>query len=111
MGITRKTRKLTQLHFNICKKIGAKLDSKHQCDFVPKKLEKNREGKVTILWKQQVQTDRTITNNKPDVTIRDSKQETSTLTVVAVPRDINVVMEEGEKMLKYKDLIIEIQRM
>ena len=30
---------------------------------------------------------------------------------VAVPGDINVIKKEAEKVLKYEDLIIEIQRM
>jgi hypothetical protein len=30
---------------------------------------------------------------------------------VAVPGDRNVIQKEAEKILKYKDLIIEIQRM
>ena len=36
----------------------------------------NSEGKITILWNQQVRTDRTIPNNKPEVIIRDNKQGT-----------------------------------
>jgi hypothetical protein len=35
----------------------------------------SREGKVTTLWNQQVRTDRTFPNNKPDITIRDNKQK------------------------------------
>jgi hypothetical protein len=31
-----------------------------------------RGGNVTILWNQQVQTDRTIPNNKPGIIIRDN---------------------------------------
>ena len=33
------------------------------------------------------------------------------LTDVAISRDINVIKKEAEKILKYKDLTIEIQRM
>jgi hypothetical protein len=33
------------------------------------------------------------------------------LTDVAIPRDRNVIKKEAEKILKYKDLITEIQRM
>jgi hypothetical protein len=38
-------------------------------------------------------------------------KETCMLSDVAVPEDINVIKKEAEKILKYKDLIIEIQRM
>jgi len=63
------------------------------------------------LWNQQVQTDRTITNNKPDIINRDNEKGTCTLIDVAISGDRNVIKEEAEKILKYKDLTIEIQRM
>jgi hypothetical protein len=46
---------------------------------VPKSVETSRGGKVTILWNQQVQTDRTIPNNKPDIVIRDNEKGTCML--------------------------------
>jgi hypothetical protein len=60
--------------------------------------------KVTILWNQQVQTDRTIPNNKPDIIIRDNEKGTCMLIDVAIPGDRNVIKKEAEKILKYKDL-------
>ena len=39
-----------QLHFNICKEIGVKLDNKHWYDHVdPKSVDTSHEGKVTII--------------------------------------------------------------
>ena len=67
------------------------LDKKHWYEHVPNSVITNQGGKVTILWNQQVQTDRTIPNNKPDIR--------------------NVIKKEAEKILKFKDLTIEIQRM
>jgi hypothetical protein len=58
-----------------------------------------------------VQTNRTIPNNKPDIIIRDNERGTRMLIDVAVPGDRNVIKKEAEKILKYKDLIIEIQHM
>jgi hypothetical protein len=57
--------KCPQLHFNICKEIGVKLD-KEQWYYVhvPELVETRKEGKVTISWNQQLQTNRTIPNNK-----------------------------------------------
>jgi hypothetical protein len=101
----------TQLHFYICKEPGVKLDNELWYKRVPKPLETSQEGKATILWNPQVQTDRTIPNNKPDITNRDNKEETCMLIDVAIPGDRNVIQKEAEKILKYKDLIIEIQRM
>jgi hypothetical protein len=58
-----------------------------------------------------VQTNRTILNNKPDIIIRDNDKGTCMLIDVAIPGDRNVIKKIAQKILKYKDLIIEIQRM
>jgi len=74
-------------------------------------VETSQGCKVTILWNQQVQTDRTIPNNKPDIIISDNEKGTRVLIDVAISGDRNVIKKEAEKILKYKDLTIEIQRM
>jgi hypothetical protein len=58
-----------------------------------------------------VRTDRTSPNNKPDIIIRDNKQETWRLIDAAIPGERNVIKKEAEKIRKYKDLLIKIQRM
>jgi len=63
------------------------------------------------LWNQQVQTDKTIPNNKPDIIIRDNGKGTCVLIDVAISGDRNVNKKEAEKILKYKNITIEIQRM
>jgi len=87
------------------------LDKKHWYEYVPNSVVTNQEGKVTIVWNQQVQTDRSIPNNKPDIIIQDHERRTCMLIDVAIPGDGNVIKKEAEKILKYKDLTIEIQRM
>ena len=52
-----------------------------------------------------------ITNNKPDIIIRDNGKRTCILIDVGIPGDRNVIKEEADKILKYKDLTLEIQRM
>ena len=101
----------SQLHFNICKERGVKLNNAYWYDHVPKSVETNYEGKVAILWNQRVQTDRTLVSNKPDIIICDDKKGTCMLIGVTIPEDRNVIKKEAEKILKYKDHIIEIQRM
>jgi len=86
------------------------LDKKHRYEHVPKSVETSQGGKVTILWNQQVQTDRTVPNNKPDIIVRDNEKVTFMLIDVAISGDRNVIKKEAEKIL-YKDLTIEIQRM
>jgi len=76
-----------------------------------KSVETRQRGKVTILWNQQVLTDRTFPNNKPGIIIRDNEKGTCMLIDVAISGDRNVIKKEAEKILKYKDLTIEIQRM
>jgi hypothetical protein len=50
-------------------------------------------------------------NDKPDIIISDTEKRTCMLIDVAIPGDRNVIKKEAEKILKYKDLAIEIQRM
>ena len=64
-----------------------------------------------MLWNQQVQTDRTMPNNKPDIIIRDNEKRTCMLIDAAISGGRNVIKKEAEKILKYKDLTTEIQRM
>jgi hypothetical protein len=99
-----------QLCFNICKELGIKLDSELWYKHVPKSGETSQVGKVTILWNQQVQTDRTIPSNKPHIIIWHNEKGTCMLIAIAIAGDRNVTKKEAEKILKYKDLIIEIQR-
>jgi len=87
------------------------IGQKHWYEHVPKSVERSQGGKVTILWNQQVQSDRTIPTNTPDSIIRDNEKGTCMLIDFAISGDRNVVKKEAEKILKYKDLTIEIQRM
>jgi hypothetical protein len=87
------------------------LDKKHWYEHVPKSVETGQAGNVTLLWNQQVRTVRTIPNIKPDIIIRDTEKRTCMLIYVAISWDRNVVKKEAEKILKNKDLTIEIQRM
>jgi hypothetical protein len=94
----------TQLHFNICKEIGVKLDNELWYEHVPKSVKASEEGKVTIVWNQQVQT-----KSKPDIIIWGNGEQMCMLIDVAIPGDGNVIKKGAEKILKYKDLVIEIQ--
>ena len=86
-------------------------NNKHWYERVPKSVETNQGGKVTILWNQEIQTDRTIPNNKSGIIIRDNEKGTCMLIDVAIPGDRNLIKKEAEKIVKYKDLTTEIQRM
>jgi hypothetical protein len=90
---------------------GVKLDKEHWYEHVPKSAETSHEAKVTILWYQQVHIDRTIPNTVPHIIIHDKQKGTCVLTDVAISGDKSVIKKEAEKILKYKDLTIEIQCM
>jgi len=79
------------------KETGVQLDKKPWYERVPKSVETSQGGKVTILWNQQVQTDRTIPNNKPDIMIRDNEKGTCMLIDVAISGDRNVIKTEAER--------------
>jgi hypothetical protein len=51
-----------------------------------------------------------IPNNKPDIIIRDNEKRTCMLVDVTISGDRNVIKKGAEKILNYKDLTIEIQR-
>ena len=64
------------------------------------------EGEVTVLWNQAVKTDREVTANRPDIRIKNKKEETCTLIDVAIAADRNGVQKEAEKEVKIQDFFI-----
>jgi hypothetical protein len=94
--IKRHARVCTQLHLNLCKETGVKLDKKKKWyQHVPKSVETSQEGKVTILWNQQAQTDRNNPNSKPDFIMRDNEKGTGMSVDVAVSGGRNVIKRSG----------------
>ena len=98
-----------QLHFNICKETGLKLDTEHWYEHVPKSVERSHQGKVSILWNQQMQTDRTIPNDTLDIIIYGNDKGMCMLIDAAISGNINVIKKQAKKVLE--DPTIEIQCM
>ena len=71
----------------------------------------NLKIEMTILWNQQVQTDRTVHTAKLDDIVPDNEEGTCVLVDVAISGDRNVIKKEAGKFLKCKDLAIGKQRM
>jgi len=86
--------------FNISKETGLELDNKHWYENIPKSVEMDQEGKAIILWNQQVRTDKSIPNHKPDIIIHDNKQGMCMLIEAAIPGDRNVITTKASKILK-----------
>jgi len=64
---------------------------------------------VTVLWNQAVHSDREVTANMPNITIKTEREKTRILMYVAIPADRNFVQVEAAKKLKYESLCIDIQ--
>jgi hypothetical protein len=79
-----------------------KLYIEHWYEHVPKVVETNQEGKVTILWNKQMKIDRTIPNNEPDIIMCDSEKGTCMLIDIAISGDRTIIKQEAERILKYK---------
>ena len=71
----------------------------------------SKDSKITIMWDMPVNTDRTITANRPDIIIKDSVNSTCKLIDMSIPSNRNIALKEIEKKSKCKDLQLEILRM
>lgn len=67
-------------------------------------------GEDIILWDVSIITDKKVMCNRPDITIHDTKNRTCLFIDVSVPVCRNVVRKEAEKIVKYRNLEIEIQK-
>ena len=67
--------------------------------------------KWKVQWDFSIHTDKTKQANKPDITIKDHKEKACKLIDFSFPIDINISAKEFEKLSKYQDLQIEVERM
>ena len=65
----------------------------------------------TIMWDVPQITDKKTAHNRPDILFVDKKTRKGLLIDVAVPNDCNINKKIAEKITKYKDLKIELQKM
>ncbi|KAF2890058.1 hypothetical protein ILUMI_16115 [Ignelater luminosus] len=96
------------LHYNICKEYGIKVGKKWYEHNPQPVIEA---GETIIMWNKQIQTDREIRANKPDIVIKQKKENKCLIIDVAVPGDRRMKEKEAERVLKYKELALETQRM
>ena len=66
---------------------------------------------MKVLWDFEVRTDRVIPARIPDLIVVDKHEKKATIIDVAVPMDRNINNKEQEKVQKYQDLKLEIQRL
>jgi hypothetical protein len=99
--------------------MGVRLDKEHLYEHVPNSVETSHECMVTILWNQQLKTDGTIPNNKPDIIIcvnetihnnkldiiiHDTETGTCLLIDTAILGDVNVIKKGAIRIYKTKTL-------
>ena len=58
-----------------------------------------------------IQTDKEIKANRPDIVVKDEKKRTCLLIDMSIPTERNTSLKTMEKLTKYKDLEIEIEKM
>ena len=78
-----------------------------------KSVDTRHEFRLILLWHQQVRTDRTTPKNKLYIIIPDNEKETCLLidTAFSGYTSRNMIKKEAEKILKYEDFTVEVQRM
>jgi len=97
-----------RLHWCLCSQFGFPVVKdwwKHD----PRPVEES--DQVKILWDFSIITDRTIHANRPDLILLLKEKRHDFLVDFSCPFDTNVLGKEVEKVDKYQDLLIEIQRL
>ena len=96
------------LHWLLCQEQDIEVPDKWYEHVPDNVVSKNQ---VTLIWDTAVQTDYTIPSNRPDIIVKNQLERTCLLIDVSVPSDRNIYAKRSEKLCKYKDLEIEIQKM
>ena len=65
---------------------------------------------VKVLWDFEIRSEKVIPEQRLNIVANDKTKRTTTVIHVAVPEDLKVNDKE-DKILKYQDLIIEIQKL
>ena len=96
----------SMLRWNFCRKYNLPTADKWWEHKVDKVLHKED---VKILWDFNIQTDKHLAHNIPDITVVEKKRVW--IIDVAIPEDGKIEEKELEKISKYQDLKIEIDRL
>ena len=76
--ISRHNNAAAYLHWSICKDHDLKITDKWY-QHTPETVIHNKDNNLTIMWDMPVNTDRTITANRPDIIVKDSVNSTCKL--------------------------------
>jgi hypothetical protein len=106
--LDRHNRVATYIHWHLLKISNIEVSKKwyeHQPRSVTEK------DNIVIMWDFPIITDRTINANRPDIVYHNKNTRECLLIDVAIPDDNNIALKESDKLSKYRDLEIEINRM
>ncbi|KAL1448377.1 hypothetical protein WDU94_008928 [Cyamophila willieti] len=67
--------------------------------------------RYTVYYDRSVITDRTVSNNRPDIIVHDKQQKSAFLVDIAIPNTHNIESTIVEKKRKYTELLEEIKKM
>ena len=95
------------LHWQILKDLNVKV-SESWLKHVP--TEVTFKNGIKILWDSYIITDKKVPHNRPDIIVFDTNTRECQIIDVAIPVCMNIVKKEAEKITKYRDLEIEIQK-
>ena len=62
------------------------------------------------MWDSPIITEKKVGANRPDVVIHNRKEKSAMIIDFSVPNDINIVAKTAEKLIKYRDLEVEIKK-
>lgn len=96
------------LHWDLCRAYGLEHAGKWY-EHKPEPVIENQD--VKILWDFTIQTDKKISHNRPDIVLIDKRNSKCQIIDVACPGDKRIQGKEIEKIEKYTDLAVEIQRL
>jgi len=96
------------LHRGICSHYGFQTCEKPWM-YAPQPVIESKD--IKILWDFEVKTDHVISARRPDIIVLDYQKKCGLLINVSIPANINIIEKEKEKILKYQDLRIELQKL
>ena len=96
------------MHWKISKEFGIEVKERWY-EHEPKPVNEN--DSVAIVWDMPILIDRTIAANRPDIVLKNKENKTCLVIDITIPLDTNTSVKTTEKLIKYKDFEIEVERM